>query len=245
MIVRGGLRVVGLAFAVALTAFVVPVAAQTTNTGVPNPLQGFSNNREPVHIEAATLEVRDKQKVAIFSGNVHVVQGDTDMRCKLLVVYYVAENGEAKDKAPTRTLAQAGVRTKAALPDSAFGGQQRIRRLEAKGGVVVKRNDQIATGKTGIFDMKSNTVTLAGDVVVSQGPNVTRGDRLVVNLTTGVSRVESGRNGSGRVRALIQPSSAKPAGANPNPVRNPVRNRVPAARKPAPEPAPGQPLRLN
>jgi LptA/(LptD N-terminal domain) LPS transport protein len=37
---------------------------------------GFSQNRDqPVHIEAATLEVRDKDKTATFSGNVRVTQG--------------------------------------------------------------------------------------------------------------------------------------------------------------------------
>ena len=35
-----------------------------------------------------------------------------------------------------------------------------------------------------------------------------RGDRLVVDLTTGVSRVESGKNGGGRVQGLFQPGSA-------------------------------------
>ena len=45
--------------------------------------------------------------------------------------------------------------------------------------------------------MKSNTVTLLGNVVVSQGQNVMRGDRLVVDLTTGVSRVEC-RQGTGQ-----------------------------------------------
>jgi lipopolysaccharide export system protein LptA len=47
--------------------------AQTAPQGPPNALQGFSQNRDqPVHIEAATLEVRDKQKQATFSGDVRV-----------------------------------------------------------------------------------------------------------------------------------------------------------------------------
>ena len=53
---------------------------------------------------------------------------------------------------------------------------------------------------------KGNTVTLTGNVVVSQGPNVTRGERLVVDMTTGgTSKMEGG----GAVRALINPGSAK------------------------------------
>jgi lipopolysaccharide export system protein LptA len=59
--------------------------------------------------------------------------------------------------------------------------------------------------------MRTNTVTLQGNVVVSQGPNVMRGDRLVVDLTTGVSRVDAGKS-HGPVRMLIkqQPSSSEP-----------------------------------
>ena len=88
------------------------------------------------------------------------------------------------------------------------GGQQKIKRLEARGGVVVTQKEQTATGDLGIFDMKTNTVTLTGNVVMTQGQNVLRGDRLVVDLTTGVSRVESGKNGQGRVQGLFQPGSA-------------------------------------
>ena len=57
--------------------------------GVPNAMQGFSQNRDqPIQIEAATLEMRDKKKEATFSGNVKVVQGDTTMTSKTLVVFY-------------------------------------------------------------------------------------------------------------------------------------------------------------
>jgi len=177
-----------------------PLHAQPSK-GPPNALQGFSQNRDqPVHIEAATLEVRDKDKVATFSGDVKVRQGDTGLRCKSLVVFY--EQGEEGAKANTLKAADPGP-----------GGQQKIKRLEARGGVVVTQKEQTATGETGIFDMKTNTVTLTGHVVMTQGQNVLRGDRLVVDLTSGVSRVESGKNGQGRVQGLFQPGSA---GSPPN-----------------------------
>jgi lipopolysaccharide export system protein LptA len=121
------------------------------------------------------------------------------MRSKSLIVYYDQEAGakNAKNKkAPSASM-------KAAMPGP--GGSSQIRKLEAKGGVVVKQKDQTVTGETGIFDMKSNTVTLLGGVVLTQGQNVLRGDRLVVNLATGVSRVEVGQGG--RVRALINSKS--------------------------------------
>ena len=50
---------------------------------------GFSQNRDqPIQIEAAALEMRDKKKEATFSGNVKVVQGDTTMTSNTLVVFY-------------------------------------------------------------------------------------------------------------------------------------------------------------
>jgi lipopolysaccharide export system protein LptA len=188
-----------------------PLYAQPSK-GPPNALQGFSQNRDqPVHIEAATLEVRDKDKVATFSGDVRVKQGDTNLRCKSLVVFY-EQGDEAGAKGKTLQAASPGP-----------GGQQRIKRLEARGGVVVTQKDQTATGENGVFDMKTNTVTLLGNVVMTQGQNVLRGERLVVDLTSGTSRVESGKNGQGRVQGLFLPNSA-PAD---------LKSGAPGAAKPA------------
>src|SRR6266700_4207817 len=48
--------------------------------GVPNAMQGFSQNRDqPIKIEAAALEMRQRKNEATFSGGVKVVQGDTIM----------------------------------------------------------------------------------------------------------------------------------------------------------------------
>jgi lipopolysaccharide export system protein LptA len=178
-------------------------SAPTVNKGPPNALQGFSQNRDqPVHIEAASLEVRDKDKVATFSGDVKVHQGDTGLRCKSLVVFYEQDAKDSKEGAPAPNTMPAA----AAGP----GGEQRIKRLEAKGGVVVTQKEQTATGELGIFDMKTNTVTLTGNVIMTQGKNVLRGEKLVVDLTSGVSKVESGKNASGRVQMLLQPGSGGP-----------------------------------
>lgn len=199
------------AFALAMLA-VGEALAQSAVQGVPNAMQGFSQNRDqPVHIEAATLEVRDKDKQATFSGNVRVTQGDTGLRCKSLVVFY-DQGGE-----------DTGSTMKAAKPGP--GGQQKIKKLEARGSVVVTQKEQTATGDLGLFDMTTNTVTLSGNVVMTQGQNVLRGERLVVDLTSGVSRVESGKNGQGRVQGLFIPGSAGPdlkPGGNSMPAPRPV-----------------------
>ena len=83
------------------------------------------------------------------------------------------------------------------------GGSSSIKRLEARGNVVVTQKDQVVTGETAVFDTKTNLITMLGGVVLTQGKNVLRGDRLLVDMTTGVSRVESD---SGRVQGLFQSS---------------------------------------
>ena len=157
------------------------------NQGLPNALQGFSQNRDqPVKIQSDGLVVRDKDKMATFTGNVHVTQGDTEMRSKVLVVYYLDSSKPGPTPATTMRTAQPG-----APPGS--GEQQQIRRIEATGGVLVTQKEQNAAGDSGTFDMQSNTVTLNGNVVVTRGKDVVRGQRLVVDLNTGVSRIDGGR----------------------------------------------------
>ena len=187
--------------------------ATTTPSGPPNALQGFSQNRDkPLKISSASLEVRDKDKVATFSGDVHLVQGDTTLRSKTLMVVLRRRGGKADGQKPDADQKQPDAQ-KPAKPPAAAGAEpmsQQIRRVEAKGGVLVTQKDQTATGESGIFDMQANTVTLLGNVVISQGQNLVRGDRLTVDLTSGVSRVECGKTqGQCRVQALIQPSSMK------------------------------------
>jgi len=181
------------AFGTAWTA-----SAQSAVQGVPNAMQGFSQNRDqPIQIEAATLEMRDKKKEATFSGNVKVVQGDTTMTSKKLVVFYESTQAPAAP-ADAKATAKSAPPIQSATPGP--GGASSIKRLEAKGNVVVTQKDQVVTGETAVFDTKTNLVTMLGDVVLTQGKNVLRGDRLLVDMTTGVSRVESD---TGKVQGLF------------------------------------------
>jgi lipopolysaccharide export system protein LptA len=174
-------------------------------------LQGGQDKDQPVQIEAASLEVRDKNKTATFAGDVQVVQGDTTMKCQKLVVFYGQEVGIAQGGAPAPDAKPAGT---LAGPKSA----QNIRRIEARGGVTVITKDQNASGDLGVYDLAAKTITLTGNVVVSQGQNVIHGERVVVDTVSGNARVESNNQGGGatpsRVRALIQPSQGQSGGGN-------------------------------
>ncbi|MCK1545623.1 LPS ABC transporter substrate-binding protein LptA [Bradyrhizobium sp. 179] len=207
-----------LGTAVLVAAVIAVVAggaaiAQSTMQGVPNAMQGFSQNRDqPIQIEAASLEMRDKKKEATFAGNVKVVQGDTTMTSKTLVVFYESGGGD-KPAAPQ----PAAKGAKAAPMQSATpgpGGSSAIKRLEARGNVVVTQKDQVVTGETAVFDTKTNLITMLGGVVLTQCKNVLRGDRLMVDMTTGVSRVESE---SGRVQALLPQGGGNDCGQGAKP----------------------------
>ncbi|MGJ4880440.1 LptA/OstA family protein [Bradyrhizobium sp. HKCCYLRH1065] len=187
--------------ALALLALADSSQAQSATTGVPNALQGFSQNRDqPIQIEAAALEMRDKKKEATFTGNVKVVQGDTTMTSKSLVVFY---DGGAQPGGAKATKA-----TPAATPGP--DGSSAIRRLEARGDVKVTQKDQVVTGETAVYDTKTNMISMQGGVVLTQCKNVMRGDRLTVDMTTGVSRVESD---SGRGVQVLLPQAGAGTGA--------------------------------
>jgi lipopolysaccharide export system protein LptA len=193
----------------ALVAFVLAgseACAQGAVSGVPNAMQGFSQNRDqPIQIEAASLEMRDKKKEATFAGNVKVVQGDTTMTSKILVVFY--DSTSSPGTAPPANPKGKSAPLQSATPGPA--GSSSIRRLEAKGSVVVTQKDQVVTGESAVFDTKANLITMAGGVVLTQCKNVLRGDRLLVDMTTGVSRVESD---SGKVQGLFNQSSGDGCG---------------------------------
>jgi len=200
-----------LAALAATTALVMPgwAAAQAPRPAPTGPVQSMiqgGGQDQPVQIEAASLEVRDKNKMATFAGNVQVVQGDTTMKCQRLVVFYGEEVGIAQNSNPP--------------PPKPAGDSkkspQNIRRIEARGGVTVVTKDQNASGDLGVYDLLAKTITLTGNVVVSQGQNVIHGERVVVDTVTGNAKVESSGQGGGatpsRVRALIQTNQGQSGG---------------------------------
>jgi lipopolysaccharide export system protein LptA len=211
-----------LAFLVVTLVLAVPAtaSAQTSRAAANGPGAGFlqdQNQDQPIQIEAATLEVQDKNKMATFSGDVQVIQGDTTIKCQSLVVFYGAERGSGPGQtvvATTPPTASAPPGTKVPPGTAMPQGAHDIRRIEARGGVTVISKDQNASGDLGVYDLKKKTITLTGNVVVSQGKNVLHGDRVVVDTTTGNAHIESGAASQNRVRALIQPG--KGAGAPSN-----------------------------
>lgn len=206
---RQGRRIGTLAaIALLVAAAALSLAATAAVAQAPRPaLPGQQQDKDqPIQIDAKSLEVHDRNKQATFSGNVKVVQGDTTMTCRKLVVFYGQELGIGdKPVVTTKTKTQTNT---GAPPDA-----QSIRRIEARGDVTVLSKDQSASGDLGVYDVVAKTITLTGNVVVTQGKNVIHGGRVIVDTVTGNAHVEAAPGSpDGRVRALIIPGKDNKGG---------------------------------
>ena len=166
----------------AIIALLLPLAATAQPAAPVKP-----SRDQPIEINADSLEVQQEKQVAIFSGNVDATQGDMKLKADQLKVFY--RQGSKPGEAP-RAQAPAGTPTGA------------ITRIEAIGRVFVSSPTQTAQGDQGVYDVERNTITLTSRVVITQDKNVLRGDRLVMNLTTGQARMD----GQSRVKGLFVPS---------------------------------------
>jgi lipopolysaccharide export system protein LptA len=212
-----------LVVAVALAGAFLNVPSATAQT-LTNAFGGLSQSSgDPIDIESDALVVHDKEKYATFRGKVKAVQGTTTLRAKELNVHYVG----GASLAPGNKEGGAATSNKVADAkggDGAKGDQAQITKIEAKGEVVItSAKDQTTTSEWALYDVAAQMVTVGGNVVLTQGQNVLKGDRLVIDLKTGESRFENSGNetAGGRIRALFMPKEgakkgkgAKPAAAD-------------------------------
>lgn len=185
-----------VATAVALLFAGLSCAAAASKATAPTLLPG-ANTREPVSIEADKLVYYDKEQKAVYSGNVIAIQGDTKMTCSTLTIFM--EHNAASGKAD------------AAKPSDATAGgpgaaASSVKHMDCAGPVTVVSKTQAATGDSGAYDKAQNKVWLIGNVTLSDGSNVTKGEKLTYDLTTGQATIDTGP-GAKRVKGLFIPGS--------------------------------------
>ena len=218
----------GSAFAVlavsAALALLGGPAGALAQSAVPDTGLGASysaNASKPVDIEADSLEVDDKKKVATFKGNVLATQGDFNLRAKEIEVTYTdAKNAEAKKGSAKEA-------SNAAASPIPGGGTGDIKQIDAKGKVLMNTTDgRTATSDWAVFEVKKQLVTIGGDVVLTQGTSVLKGNKMVIDLTTGLTRLDTAEDKtagtpSGRIKAIFTPKD------------RPGKSKDAAAEKPA------------
>ena len=112
--------------------------------------------------------------------------------------------------------------------------------MDAAGPVTVISKTQVATGDRGSYDKEQNKVWLFGNVTLSDSGNVTKGDKLTYDLTSGEAVVDVGTTSS-RVHGQFIPGSSngadtpdkspapkKEVGANANDKPKAPKKKVPA-----------------
>ncbi len=132
----------------------------------------------PIEITADSLEVKQKEQLAVFRGNVDAIQGGMRLTASEIWVRY--------------------------RPESKGEAQGTISLINASGQVRFSTPSETAQGDSGVYDVDGQVITLTGSVVLTRGGSVIRGEKLVLDLATGQSKIES----TGRVRGLFVPKKS-------------------------------------
>lgn len=117
------------------------------------------------------IEYRSKDKRAYVIGNAKVVEGEKVIRASRFVAFL--KDGE--------------------------DGKVSMRRVEARGGVIITTKNEVIRANRGDYNGETKLATLTGDVKLTRGDNQLNGQKAIVNLQTGVSRMV------GRVSVLLVP----------------------------------------
>lgn len=129
------------------------------------------NSNAPINFGADHIELQDKANRAVLSGNVSVKQAEMTLNSARMTVAYTGQ---------------------------VVGGNPQVSRLDASGGVTVRRPDQTAKSQYAIYDLNKRVVTMLGAVTLTQGGNTVNGGRLTMNMDTGRAVIDgSSVGGSG------------------------------------------------
>jgi len=136
---------------------------------------------EDILIESDVLEIEQKAQRAIFTGRVDATRGKIRLRTNKLIAHY----REVKSGTSSKT---------------------EITKLDARGNVIVTSEDKKAVGEWAIMLVQDGLVTMGGNVVLTQGETVIEGDKLEMDLNTGLSKVLAKKGGDDRVKGVFVPS---------------------------------------
>ena len=154
---------------------------------------------EPVHVVADRLEIDNNIQVAEFTGQVKATQGDVNIDCDTLKVYYdQGKEGEnEKPNAADRAASEMGIMD--------TGGK--VRKVEAIGHVKITQQDRVAVGSKATYWAGARKMLLEGKATVWRGKNQLSGEKITVFLDQNRSVVH-GKPGK-RVSITIAPKASQ------------------------------------
>lgn len=148
--------------------------------------------KRAIDISADRLEVRTDDNKAIFEGGVEAVQEDLTLKADRVVVHYQAKR-----------------------PLGSGGGAPTISRIDVAGHVQFISPSESVRSEWGVYDLEERLITLGGNVFLKRGEAQLEGDRLLVNLDSGVTTLETADTGTsgtgepGRVKGRFVPADGK------------------------------------
>lgn len=134
----------------------------------PAPAQVFGghNSNAPVNFDAGRIEVQDRADRVVLSGAVRVEQAGLVLNSARMTVAYRSNGGIEID------------------------------RIDASGGVTIRKAGDTASGDVAIYDLNRRLITLIGNVKLTQGTNRLSGGRVIIDLESGRSTID-GRSAGG------------------------------------------------
>ncbi|MEM6627302.1 MAG: LptA/OstA family protein [Pseudomonadota bacterium] len=164
-----------IAFLAAAAAMAAPAIAQLSTQG------------GPIEINADRGQLNDRERRAVYSGNVDIIQSDSRLRAEEVVIEYNARTGPQPSGE--------GV-------TASIGG---LKSITATGDVYYLTIREKVRADKGVYTAESDTITLTGDVIVTNDDGVVNGERLVIEASTGRSTMFGGE--TTRIRTVIEPQA--------------------------------------
>jgi lipopolysaccharide export system protein LptA len=147
---------------------------------VKGPFGGFKHDsKAPIEITSDSLEVRQAERLAVFSGQVVAGQGTLRLTADRVEVTYDAGGSDAATGA--------------------------IRKMRAEGNVFLSNGSETAQGAWAEYDVAGGQMRMGGKVMLTQGGNAISGESLVIDLNAGTGRIEGGTGA--RVQSVFVPST--------------------------------------
>ena len=144
------------------------------------------NVEKPLDISADRLEVKQKENIAFFTGNVVVTQSDMSLVSDRITVFYEEDREENNSSS--------------------------ISRLDASGNVTLTSPTETIRSTWGVYDFEERIITLGGKVEFNNAEGQLTSPRLQINLSTGQITMDGGRvegNESGRVSGQFTPPKSE------------------------------------
>ncbi len=146
------------------------------------------DSTQPIEAKARTQVLLEDERVAVLEGDAEIHQGDLTLRADRIAIRYRA--GENMDR-PTVT------------------------RMEARGHVRLTSPSEAVSADWGIYDVANRMILMGGQVRLEREGNLLIGNRMEIDLDSGLIRLSAEGEGDGRVKGIFRPATKEKDAASP------------------------------